>query len=896
MSRLVGDVATARPRKASLPPPQKPPAQPLIGDTGNVKLNAVADVINTTAAPFQNAPDPAKGTLGEIEHGIGAVMGVVGAPFQLLDTGFAMITAPLAAMMPGLPAATLMMPHLGTPHGHLHPLSLIPPSPVPVPLPSIGAVMLAGSVSVLIGGVPAARASDVGLAPLCFGFAPAFDIWTGSSNTWIGGSRAARMMDITRHCNPASAMGAIGKAMGAIGVVAGAVSAGASAASGDALKASMQAAQAAADAAALAMSALLGKDPGIPPSMGAIMMGNPTVLIGGFPMPDVLELLGGLVKGLKMLGKAVGKSKAFGKILSKVGLCNAPGEPVNPYTGEVFNDFEDYQALDTKFSWERHYRSGWNQEDGPFGYGYRHVFQRTLTLLRKRAIYETHDGEVVALEKREDGSYIPTAGFSLSVDGQRLKLRTDRGETLHFVAEPSTGADARLEIYQSDQVNVWLSYDTHGRLASLAESLPGQTIATSLVYDERGHVIELRRGVRGEASAAVVCRYAYDDEGCLVEWFDALGASKRFRYDGDHRMVQGTDRRGYSFHWSYNPATGRCIKSHGDDGLWGLEARYEGSWSAFTEPDGGTWTFKHYPDGTISHLLGPDGGVLQYVKDESGRITQQVMPGGSRYTWLYDAEGKHTGRRDSFGCLSPPEDEEPNPPNPLDHRGPKSHMEWLHGRPLLRLAPQSPPLSDAIWQALAETRPAAPRGTPRSEPVRDVMGRVSEEVHPDGSRERFQYDAEGNLVARQDAHGNWWRQEIVSWNKIGVQKSPTGRLTRYGYSHRAQVAFIVDGNGNRTDYVRDQRQRISSIAVNGVTHVTYLRESSQQRRRGARREWPVAGEVQGECSWPPHRGHPRERRALHLPIRHLRQLHERLLHRARGYAATQRPPPHPRSP
>ena len=204
--------------------------------------------------------------------------------------------------------------------------------------------MLAGSVSVLIGGVPAARASDVGLAPLCFGFAPAFDIWTGSSNTWIGGSRAARMMDITRHCNPASAMGAIGKAMGAIGVVAGAVSAGASAAGGDALRASMQAAQAAADAAALAMSALLGKDPGIPPSMGAIMMGNPTVLIGGFPMPDVLELLGGLVKGLKMLGKAVGKSKAFGKILSKVGLCNAPGEPVNPYTGEVFNDFEDYQA------------------------------------------------------------------------------------------------------------------------------------------------------------------------------------------------------------------------------------------------------------------------------------------------------------------------------------------------------------------------------------------------------------------------------------------------------------------------------------------------------------------------------------------------------------------------
>jgi uncharacterized Zn-binding protein involved in type VI secretion len=141
-----------------------------------------------------------------VEHGIGAVMGVVGAPFALLDAGFAMVTAPLAALVPGMPAATLGMPHLGPPHGHAHPPSLVPPNPVPVPLPSIGQVMLAGCVSVLIGGMPAARAGDVGLAPTCMGFAPAFDIFTGSSNTWIGGSRAARMMDITWHCNPASAM------------------------------------------------------------------------------------------------------------------------------------------------------------------------------------------------------------------------------------------------------------------------------------------------------------------------------------------------------------------------------------------------------------------------------------------------------------------------------------------------------------------------------------------------------------------------------------------------------------------------------------------------------------------------------------------------------------------
>ncbi|MFC1641600.1 PAAR domain-containing protein [Myxococcota bacterium] len=228
-----------------------------------------------TAAPFQNAPDPARGALGAVEHGTGAVMGVVGAPFQLLDTGFAVLTAPLAVLLPGFPAATLGMPHFGPPHTHAHPLSLTPPNPVPVPLPSIGRVMLAGCVSGLIGGIPAARAGDVGLAPTCFGLAPAFDIFTGSSNTWIGGSRAARMTDITWQCQPASAMNRVGKVMGGIGVAAGAISAGASATEGAYLKAAMQAAQAAADAAALAMSSLLGKDPAFLPPLGPSCWATP---------------------------------------------------------------------------------------------------------------------------------------------------------------------------------------------------------------------------------------------------------------------------------------------------------------------------------------------------------------------------------------------------------------------------------------------------------------------------------------------------------------------------------------------------------------------------------------------------------------------------------------------
>jgi YD repeat-containing protein len=348
------------------------------------------------------------------------------------------------------------------------------------------------------------------------------------------------------------------------------VGAAASAAAGQMMQAAMQAAQIAADAAAAAMSALCGSDPGIPPAMGALMFGAPNVLIGGFPCPNLPNPLEMLMKGLKKLGKAIAASKAVGKLLKKVGLCNDPGEPISPFTGEVYNAFEDYRATDSGFVWGRHYQSGWNTQNGPLGYGFRHFYQRTLTLLRKRAIYETHDNEVVALERLPDGTFSPRDGFKLSADkrGERFELKTDRDETLEFERIPgSTPPSARITRYKTDELDVYLFYDNANRLRALSEFSRALTLDTQLVYGAHGCIEQVQRGPRGQQSQTIV-RYAYYD-GCLVEWHDALGAVTRFRYDAARRMVQATDRRGYSFHWNYDPNSGRCIKSYGDDGLWG---------------------------------------------------------------------------------------------------------------------------------------------------------------------------------------------------------------------------------------------------------------------------------------------------------------------------------------
>jgi uncharacterized Zn-binding protein involved in type VI secretion len=254
-------------------------------------------------------------------------------PQDLLNTGFADLTAPLAALMPPFPAATMFMPFLGCPHCHPHPPAM------PDPLPGLGLVLVGNCVRVLIGGLPAARCGDYGLVFVCGSATPFLEIQLGSSNVFIGGKRAARMLvDLTACCMP-SLLGAVaGKLVGAMGEaadvvskvsgvakvlgegmmvagIAGTVAAGGLEAAADyeeaqveddaamsaakGLAAAMNAAQLAEDMAAMAIGFLMGKDPGAPPSLGALLMGIPNVLIGGFPMiniPNPIEAL------LHMLG------------------------------------------------------------------------------------------------------------------------------------------------------------------------------------------------------------------------------------------------------------------------------------------------------------------------------------------------------------------------------------------------------------------------------------------------------------------------------------------------------------------------------------------------------------------------------------------------------------------
>ena len=340
----------ARSVKPPTPPthpdePAPPPDLKHAIAAGMQSADATSQAINSAASTAASV------TSALADPGAAAASALGGAADEKMSN----LVSGLAAAIGEFPAATLTGMALGIPHAHVkHPPSGPPPIP-PIPLPPLGPIMLGTNLTVLINNKPTARCGDYGLNPTCCGIVPPlsalFQIITGSSSVYIGGSRAARSgIDITMHCfnmpSPkisiklgklAGIASKVGKAAGKVTAVAGKVAAVAGKVAGVAAKVSMatqiassfadaeanddaamasaiglsvamMAAQAAADAAASAMTGMMGTDqPCIPPTgtPGMILVGSPNVMIGGFPLPSFSAIAQGLLKrvsGLKCTG------------------------------------------------------------------------------------------------------------------------------------------------------------------------------------------------------------------------------------------------------------------------------------------------------------------------------------------------------------------------------------------------------------------------------------------------------------------------------------------------------------------------------------------------------------------------------------------------------------------
>lgn len=829
-----------------------------------VFMDALGDAVDRSVQPFKahnteqaakNAglPPPPSNPARTVQQVAGGVMGALQMPLELANTGFAVATGFIADMYPSLDAAALGSLYVGPPHAHLHPPSYIWPAP-PIPLPSLGPVVLGTSVQVLINGMPAARAGDIGSAPTCGGFFPFFEIFLGSSNVFISGMRAARIGDLSKACTPATsasirgmagAMFAAGQAIAIAGVIADATEAMQSndPAMSEALglSAQMGAAQAIADAATLAVTATMGTDMALPPAPGALTTGSANVKIGGFPMinfPDPAMMLFGAI------GRKLRRNKA-----QNAG-CGVEGEPVDVVTGAAFDTIEDFELPGPlPLTWSRYHSSDLSQENGPLGWGFRHFYQRELRRDLDGFCYTDAEGMRSYLPP------IPEGESQIAQDGVLIhRLKEGRYEVSRF-GEPKmifkvdrTGI-GRLDVMEDNNGKLRFYYDAAGRLDGISGSLQQEV---KLVYDRLGHITAVKLVERKTRQERALAQYLYDQAGHLVAHVDAQGKQATYAYDASHRMTRKTDRRGYSFHYNFDPE-GRCVRTRGSDGKYDVRLSYnalERSTEA-TSADGGTRTYYYNEQGTITLILDPYGGAWERRLDDHGLLQEEVDPNKNVTKVLYDEFGGAVAKVDALGRLLTVENDlwngEDNPG--LDFDLPESALEWTHGGSPAKVGRikstdsvlvDLPEKATGIFSALVkDEQPVVPEtlGPKQDDAGRirweeqengilrqrayDVEGRILTETTDRRRTEQWQYDEEGNIRQYRDADGATFGYGYNSWNFLNQEADPLGQVTHYNYSGNGKIKEIIDPGGTKSSYEYDQKDRVVSIRRNGRVMAQY---------------------------------------------------------------------------
>jgi len=795
-----------------------------------------------------------KNTARKVQGFVGEVMGVISKPLDMLNFGVAKLGqwTGLDKAFGSRPAARLYRDYVrGLPHGHPHPPTF------GFPLPSIGVVVLAGARNVLINGSPAVRNGDLGFAAWCGGYAPIFEVITGSSSVFIGGARASRQtIDITLHCfpNPISKVGLIisggmmlfSAGMGALGYfaattdqsnflkeaesaesesVAKIAEAEAEAAG---IEAQMTAQQTAADIAAMAMSLLMGLDPGVPPftCFGNFISGSPNVLIGGFPMPGWELILRGLGKLLKPVARRIQLKLPEG-CKRRRALCLITGHPVDIATGRVFTsqtDFELPGRIPIEFT--RNYDSSAIDYEGPLGRGWTHPYDihlwedegQGMVILRDEEGLTTGFDLIGVGEKAFDPlekRWLERLGAQVYVvrgkDGARYKFESIRErdsaiEVIEGLEGKSEAKALRLtEIEDRNGNRIRLFYE-RGRLGWLEDGAGTRVNFSYITLDngaDRLAGVSLALDEKSGRTARLV-NFAYDSEGRLTNATDRGLIPWRYAYDGD-LLTRETNRNGLSFHFAYKGEgkEARCVHTWGDGGIYERWIDYDREARMTVVEDSLRGRARYYfneldlPVRTVDAL----GGEKRFSYGSNGELLSETDQIGRETRYLYNAEFDCIGvthpdgttRSFSYNSDSLPE-------RLTDEAGAEFRREYDERGNITSTVDALTHRREYSYNQFGDLERAVDPLGGVAKFKWNELGQIIELTTPLGATTRYSYDERGRLVRGSDPLDQVTRYAYDALDRLVQLERPDGSRNYYEYDPEGNLTNFRDANGAETRF------------------------------------------------------------------------------------------------
>nr|WP_236075855.1 DUF6531 domain-containing protein [Streptomyces coffeae] len=387
----------------------------------------------------------------------------------------------------------------------------------------------------------------------------------------------------------------------------------------------------------------------------------------------------------------------------------------------------------------------------------------------------------------------------------------------------------------------------------VAVDTEGERVTALRLLDHAPSIYEPSGGA--SEAGTVVMRYGYDDAGNLTEVINSSGEPLRFTYDDEGRVTSWTDRNGTSFAYVYDPA-GRVVRTEGSDGVFNGSLAYDDAsrttvytdsmghrttfrcndggqvieetdplghttrteWDArghrklaVTDPLGRATRYGHDEDGNLTTVTLADGGEARATYTELCRPVEVIEPGGGSWRHTYDAAGNLTATTDPVGATTQ---------YAYDDTGHLTAVTDALGH-VRRVTCDPAGLPVEVTDPLGHTTSVR----------RDLFGRVVEAIdplghttrmgwttegkpawreEPDGGRETWTWDGEGNLLAHTDAAGNTTCQTSTHFDVPATRTDPDGATYAFAYDTELRLTEVTNPQGLTWTYTYDPAGRLTT--------------------------------------------------------------------------------------
>ncbi|MBI4456762.1 MAG: RHS repeat protein [Acidobacteria bacterium] len=301
----------------------------------------------------------------------------------------------------------------------------------------------------------------------------------------------------------------------------------------------------------------------------------------------------------------------------------------------------------------------------------------------------------------------------------------------------------------------------------------------------------------------------YNPDGTLSRAADGLGRSLEFAYlvSGLRgRISKVTDQSGRFLEFSYNGAQLRTytdargkVTTYGSDAPGRIESitlsrgntPVQNAYSAdkiSTQSDGaGNLTRFSYGSATTT-ITDPLGNAIVHRFDAGLRLISLADPSGKVISYAYDASQRRTSTVDRMG-----------------------------DRSLVTYDPASGKVSSRTDNDGRTWRYSYAAQAQEGFTFYNLI-RVE---YPDGSKDEFEYDVRGNVVAWTDRAAKRWTYSYTPRGQILTDTNPAGATTRRTYNDDGTLASIQDPAGNATTFDYDALKRLNRINRADGTTIQY---------------------------------------------------------------------------